>query len=406
VPKILSLYHYYRPDDVAGARHFTDFCEGLVERGYQVDTWPCNRSCHHYDAVYNLKREVINGVTVDRVWRPPLKQHSFLGRIIDALWVMAVWCLRFLTLGSGRPDILVIGTDPIFSLLIVPFFKLLHPKVKVVHWCFDVYPEYAIADGIVKENSLISKILRGKMKKAYAACDLVADIGPCMREKLEHYPAKARSTHSPWALEEPGQFMSIDADERKELFGETPLALLYSGNLGRPHEFYLILKLARFLRDSAIFTYSARGSRLDELKLAINPEDKNVRLASFVPPEKLAIRLSAPDIHLVSLRPEWTGMVVPSKFFGALAIGRPVLFEGDPASSIARWILEYKVGWVLQEDNLDKVKEELLKFSKSKAQKAEMFRHCHEVYRAHFSKKAVLDEWHSDFQKLLSLSRF
>jgi len=47
------------------------------------------------------------------------------------------------------------------------------------------------------------------------------------------------------------------------------------------------------------------------------------------------------------LSPSYTGAVVPSKFFGALAAGRPVLFEGSVDCSIARWIKEHRIGWVL-----------------------------------------------------------
>jgi hypothetical protein len=47
------------------------------------------------------------------------------------------------------------------------------------------------------------------------------------------------------------------------------------------------------------------------------------------------------------LRKEWTGTVVPSKFFGALAIGQPVLFVGSRESSVARIIEEHGVGWLI-----------------------------------------------------------
>ena len=66
----------------------------------------------------------------------------------------------------------------------------------------------------------------------------------------------------------------------------------------------------------------------------------------------LEVRLSAADIHVVTLRDEWTGTVVPSKFFGALAVGRPVLFAGSPKSAVARWIVKHRVGWVLTESSM------------------------------------------------------
>src|SRR5207247_168597 len=98
----------------------------------------------------------------------------------------------------------------------------------------------------------------------------------------------------------------------------------------------------------ACLCFAVRGNRADELRAAIRPDDDNVQLAGFAPEEALEARLAAADIHLVSLRPEWSGVVVPSKFFGALAVGRPVLFAGPRDCGIARWIEEHGVGWVLE----------------------------------------------------------
>lgn len=401
---------------------------------WEVEVWPSNRNCHNPQIKYSTKIEEINGVKVRRVWRPAWRQHSNLGRILSSVWMMKLWCLRFLFSPGGRPDILVIGTDPIFCLGIAPFLKLVHPQMKVVHWCFDLYPEYAIANGMAKENGLIAKMLRWFMGKGYAHCDLVADIGPCMREKLERYPAKARTTHTPWSFEEPAKPLPLDLAERRELFGQAQIALLYSGNFGLPHEFYMTLKLARAAKaDGLVLCYSVHGSRVEALQKAANPEDINVRFAAFAPAGRLAARLACPDIHVVSLRSPWTGLLVPSKFFGALAVGRPVLFEGDDAepigdtsassgirarhnqsspfgvrasgqvtSSIARWIREYGVGWVLNHDNLEEVRTELLRFSGNTKKKDEMFKRCHSVYQEHFSKKAVLDDWDAKLQRLSS----
>jgi glycosyltransferase involved in cell wall biosynthesis len=222
-----------------------------------------------------------------------------------------------------------------------------------------------------------------------------------MGERLDGYNVKKSATLTPWALEESAAPLLIDPAERKSLFGDSELGLLYSGSFGRAHDFKLTLKLARLMADKAGFAYGVRGSRLNELKKAVTLEDANIRFVDFAPTERLSARLSAPDVHVVSLRPEWTGIVVPSKFFGALAAGRPILFEGSSDSSLARWILEYKVGWVLNPDNLEKTASELLWFSGSQSQKNEMFRHCHEIYQTHFSKKTVIDQWNSELRTLL-----
>jgi glycosyltransferase involved in cell wall biosynthesis len=407
LPKITVLYHYYHPDDVVSAQHIADLCEELVARGWEVETWPANRSCHRPREAYGLGEERFKGVLIRRVWRPVLRRESFYGRIATSLWMEASWAWRALVSRKDRSDVFLIGTDPFFAVFLAPWIKWVRPAARTAHWCFDMYPEYPIADGVVGEKSWLVSLLRRMLRGAYAACDLVADLGPCMEGRLKGYGLPQSVTLTPWALEEPAQPLPKDPAEREFVFGkDCDLGLMYSGNMGRAHCYRLTLELARRLRNRpVVFAYSARGRRLEELKAAVTVEDSNIRFVPFAPQGKLNSRLSAPDVHLVALGEGWTGVAVPSKFFGALAAGRPVLFEGGEDSSIARWIRQYRVGWVLTPENIGEVSRELLEFSADDRLKLEMFRRCHQVYQSFFSKKAVMDSWDRELRGLLAAKK-
>ena len=94
---------------------------------------------------------------------------------------------------------------------------------------------------------------------------------------------------------------------------------------------------------------------MDALKSAVKESGAPISFAPFASEDQLQARLSAADVHIVTLHHGWTGTVVPSKFFGALAMGRPVLFIGAADSAIARWIEQFGVGWVLSSASLDSV---------------------------------------------------
>ena len=53
---------------------------------------------------------------------------------------------------------------------------------------------------------------------------------------------------------------------------------------------------------------------------------------------ELADSLAAADAHLASLLPALEGLILPSKLYGILAAGRPLLFVGDTGGDIARTI--------------------------------------------------------------------
>ena len=257
-------------------------------------------------------------------------------------------------------------------------------------------------------------------------------------EKLEN---EKHLTLTPWALIEPEKVLEAVEKVREDLFGDAKLGLLYSGNLGRAHVYKPFLELARRVSgDSIAFCYAGRGPRMDELRSELRelspsppaplpgvpgrgeanyssaarepntahdssaPNDSKapqatsshlkVRFAGFASEEELGKRLGAADVHMVSLAPNWTGAVVPSKFFGALAVGRPVLFAGSPQSAIARWIEEFKVGWVLDDDaSVDRVAGELRAFAADPSQVHAMRQHCHDVYRREFSKAVQMEKW-------------
>jgi glycosyltransferase involved in cell wall biosynthesis len=402
-PKVTVLYHYFYPDDVVSARHFEDFCKGLAARGWQVEAMPCNRGCREERQTY-ARRETWCGIAIRRVWRPRLRQASTIGRLLNAAWMILAWSL-LLVLRRRRnlPDVLVIGTDPILSVLVAWFVKRLRPSVQVVHWCYDLYPEAPIAEGMLHENSILVRLLKRLTGAAYRCCAILADLGGCMRRLLERYNAPARHvTLVPWALSEPAEVVPADPATRQELFGEAKLGLLYSGNFGRAHSYEEFLELARSLRGESIhFCFGVRGNQAEELRAAVRADDTNVSFAGFAPESALEKRLGATDIHLVSLRPAWTGVVVPSKFFGCLAAGRPVLFAGSQDAAIAQWIREYGIGWVLDRETLPEVAQELRRLAKNTRELHALRQRCRDIYQAHFSQEKTMDQWDRELRALL-----
>ena len=54
-------------------------------------------------------------------------------------------------------------------------------------------------------------------------------------------------------------------------------------------------------------------------------------------------------MHLISLKPNLEGLIVPSKYYGIAAAGRPVIFVGHPEGELARIIKDSKTGFVIRD---------------------------------------------------------
>lgn len=404
--KALVLYHYLFPDDVISSRHFSDLCQGLMERGWEVTGCCCNRSCR--DPLLRFPRSTDwNGVKIRRIWRPGFSQSSSHGRLLNALWIIGTWSLMALN-PFLHVSQLVIGTDPILSVLVALPWKLIRPRTRIAHWCFDLYPDAAIADRLISEKGMVARTLNWLLSAAYRRCDLVADLGPCMKAGLTKYLGEHQSatTIPVWAIVEPQAPVSVDESERHSLFGDATLALMYSGNFGKAHSYKEVFDLAaEFSPREARFVFSARGNRVGDLMHAMKAGPPNVKMAEFATIESLEKRLAAADIHIVTLRSEWTGAVIPSKFFGAIAAGRPVLFVGSTSSAIAKWVEQFGIGWVLDtgcsagatyQIEIQRIVRELKELAGDRALLQKLFNHCHSVYQANFSRQRILDQWHRE----------
>jgi hypothetical protein len=100
-----------------------------------------------------------------------------------------------------------------------------------------------------------------------------------------------------------------------------------------------VIELMTLLADEPglAFLFIGAGSGYRPLRAAVAARRlENVVFRPYQERAQLPLSLTAPDAHLVTLRPEWEGLVMPSKLYGVLAAGRPVLFIGDPAGDVAR----------------------------------------------------------------------
>jgi hypothetical protein len=199
MPGCIILYHYYYPDDVLSARLFTDFAEGLVQYGWNVQVFTGNRYCRK-QGVIPQQIEIHNGVSIRRFKHPPFPQSKNICRLLNSILLSIEW---FFALLFVRTDVVIFGTDPQFSFFIIPILKFFRPKMRIALWGFDLYPEAIIADEI-KLPKLIQKILVWWTGISYRRCGLLVDIGDCMRKRfLEYHRAAKCETIIPWALDEP-----------------------------------------------------------------------------------------------------------------------------------------------------------------------------------------------------------
>jgi glycosyltransferase involved in cell wall biosynthesis len=206
----------------------------------------------------------------------------------------------------------------------------------------DIFPEIAASLRVGGFGGLRGYIARRLRNGSLQSATMNVAIGGRMGERLEALGiSRDRIAIIPnWA---DGEAIRPLAHADNSLRHEWGLAgkfvVMYSGNLGRAHEFATLLAAVDHLRNEPdiVFVFVGGGHQLVTLEAEAKLRGlTSVRCMPYQARERLRESLGVADVHWISLRPELEGLIVPSKIYGVLAEGRPVLMVGDPDGVIGR----------------------------------------------------------------------
>jgi glycosyltransferase involved in cell wall biosynthesis len=255
----------------------------------------------------------------------------------------ALSLLRLLvrTLAAPRADALVVLTSPPMVPVIAVLALIRHRRAKLIHWAMDLYPDVAVALGEVREASLLHRITASFMARVYRACDLVIVLDREMAARVGSGP-KRIEIEPPWPAQ-PTLFTLPGADREREGTEERPVfTWLYSGNLGRAHEWQTLLEAqARLEAEGRAVDLVFQGGgaeRAPAEAFAAGLGLCRCRWRDYAPESGLIASLLAADALVATQRPETAGCLWPSKLALAVRVGRPVLWVGSRDGGVARWL--------------------------------------------------------------------
>ncbi len=345
MPSILFINRVYPPDDGATGRVLEYLCRGLVARGWTVSVLVTagGRS----SAGLSIK----DGVVIHRIGGAFSKKNLFLRALGYALMIPSFF---FKSLFLPRADVVVTMTDPPMLLVIGPLIRLFKGS-RLIHWAQDLYPEVAEELGVFPKGGIVARVLTMLSSSTMRAHDRTVAVGRCMRKRLLARGLRddqIRVIPNTGVEQEIGEVPRGDLAFRDRNGLGDDFIIEYSGNMGRAHEFETVLDAALKLRDQGesgiLFLFVGNGPREEWLKNEVNRRTlDNVRFLPSQPASNLGESLGAADLHLVTMRPQMEGLVVPSKFYGVMASARPCLFVGPMESEVAQVIREFGVGEVI-----------------------------------------------------------
>jgi len=339
--RIVFVNRYFDPDQSATSRMLTDLARGLSGTGWSVEV-VCSRQLYDDPMALLARVELRGSILVHRTRTTRFGRSRLIGRAIDyaSFYLSAAYkLLRILETG----DILIAKTDPpLLSLLAAPIARW--TRANLVNWQQDVFPEVASQLRSNPFPPAIDHVLRSLRNESLRRASMNVVISERMAEYFtrQGIPPDRLTVIENWADEVAIQPKPTQASRlRQQLDLRDRFVVCYSGNLGRAHEFETLLGAAGVLcgDDSVKFLIIGGGTNMEGMRRAVAQLAlDNMVFLPYQPLEQLGDSLAAADVHLVSLRPELEGLIMPSKLYGILAAGRPVIFIGDGDGDVARAI--------------------------------------------------------------------
>jgi glycosyltransferase involved in cell wall biosynthesis len=399
--RLFFLNRYFYPDHSATSQLLSDLAVDLATSGRQVHVIT---SRQRYDDPHSRlpAQETVKGVHVHRVQTTQFGRAVLLGRGFDYFSFYAS-AARMLHRLVRRDDILVAMTDPpLVSIVAARAAK--RRGAHLVNWLQDVYPEVAIQLGISALRGPVGGGLSYLRDKALQTAVANIVVGQRMGERIASRVTSTASVHviHNWSDDEQISPVSNAGNPLRRDWGlDDKFVVGYSGNLGRAHEFDTLLAASELLRNDPhiVFVFIGGGQRMDELARIVKARglDATFRFIPYQDRKLLKHSLCVPDIHWISLKPEVEGLIVPSKFYGIAAAGRPTIAITARDGEIARLVLQHKCGLVIEPGQADALAKAIVQLSTDTQSLAAMGARARAMLDAHFTRQRALDHWQEVF---------
>lgn len=348
--KLLIYAHYFYPDVASTGQILTELCEGMI------DTFDITVICvvpsysGTIDEKYKTKRiykEEHNGIKIIRVRVPEFQKSNKVSRIKNLLAYFFNSLLA--TLKIEKQDyIYTISQPPILGGVLGVLGKWLKGG-KLIYNIQDFNPEQTMAVGYSKNKLLLNTVMsvdKFSCKKSDKVIVVGRDMQETLRNRFNNKKVPKNVFINNWINEkeiyplEQNHPRIVEFKEKYNL--KDKFIIMYSGNIGLYYDLENIIKVIGEFKDreDVVFAFVGDGTVKDKVEAYV--KENNLSNVTFIPYQDkadLIYSLNAADIHWVVNAKGIKGVSVPSKLYGVMAAGKPVLGVLDEGSE-ARLIVE------------------------------------------------------------------
>jgi len=395
--KVVFANRFFHPDHSATSRMLSGIAFGLAAGGMKVHV-VTSRQLYEDAAASLPASEAVDGVTVHRVWTTSFGRAGLLGRFADYLTFHLFATLKLLKMVAPGDVVIAMTDPPLISVCAALAAKL--RRACLVNWQQDVFPEAATELGFRTIAGPLGWPIRAARNWSLRTAATSVAVGERMAVRLRRLSAAgAQRVQVIQNYADGSHIRAIDPAQStlRTAWGlGNKFVVGYSGNMGRAHEFdTFIAACVRLKAEHDIaFVFIGSGQQRARLEDAVETHRlDNVRFKPYVADAQLTDSLGACDVHLVSLLPALEGLIVPSKFYGIAAAGRPTIYIGDPAGEIPGLLARHDIGTTVRPGDADGLATALLELKHKPERRREMGARARQAFEADWDRAVALEAW-------------
>lgn len=409
--KIAFVINYFYPDFASTGQLLTELCLNLQ---YDFDiTVIAAQPGYAGEQIKTTKlfeKDQLENIKIIRIRLPKVDKSSKISRMryIFSYFVLAIFVLLK---EQSIHAIYTISQPPVLGGLIGTIGKFLK-RSKHIYNIQDFNPEQAAAVSFTNKQyiyNLAKKV--DKLNCSYSDCVIV--VGNDMSETLKHRFKNKKVPHhvviNNWTNEDEILPLSKEEPNIQHFLKENNLVgkfiIMYSGNLGLYYDLENIIKVTESFKkhQHLAFVFIGEGAVKEKMKAFIEEKAiSNVHFLPYQPKEFIKYSLNAADVHLVVNQKGIKGVSVPSKIYGVMAAGKPILGVLERKSEAEILIRKSNCGVVVEPQDYEGIIEQIQKFYSMKQEDlSKLGYNGREYLERHLKRKISINKYRETLNKVL-----
>lgn len=396
--KILLIVDDYLPVSTkVAAKMMHELAIEFQNNGHQVTVLTPN-----FQIKKKFSVEIVDSINVVFFKTGKIKNISKIRRAInESLLSYFAWKATKEYLSRNPHDAIVFYSPSIFWGGFVKRLKKMW-RVKSYLILRDIFPQWAVDNGLLKNNSPIHKYFKYFEKEMYEIADKIGVMSPSNLNLFKSIGEDISKFEVLYNWSKISEIVPTSTTIRKELNLENKVVFFYGGNIGLAQNMMNLIRLAdKMQRHSNVhFLFVGAG---DEVELILKETKKNkIKNVTYLPPvdqNTYEAILNEFDIGLFSLHPDHKTHNFPGKLLSYMLFEKPILGSVNNGNDLKKIVNEAEAGFVFDNGEDDKLYEAALKLANSKEIRDKMGKNGNLLLNKTFSVKNAVQTILQNFQK-------